>query len=456
MSRLRLYARKYLLLSFIALLLTLTFQSLPTDAAQRRFADIERFPQNGAFYLPSDPDAPIADYVNQVVYAEEYLRRHFAPWHAEDLSFLDLTFERLFAYHRSLAAGQWYSSDGGRMAGNSIDAIAKNGVIDENAIPRPGIIIQPTDVRVLPYERPVHSSQAAALGSNGRLRLDILQISAAHLGEPAAIFGASADSNWIYIATGTVVGWVKASSVALVDNDFIDRFLFSEKVVVARDNIEVTGEQGNLLYKLKLGAVLPIENNEVLLPTRGTSGFADVIRLELNSGIAHAFPMFPMRFTPRNAALAMEQLMDEPYGWGGASGFRDCSAMTKDYFSLFGIWLPRNSGDQAMTGARISLGNIPVGERSGVIANQGVPFATLVQMPGHIMLYIGVHDGEPLVFHNTWGVQTRGGGRAVVGRAVVTSLKLGAEIPDKQDNSLLLDRVAVMSFPMADLISAAR
>jgi hypothetical protein len=43
----------------------------------------------------------------------------------------------------------------------------------------------------------------------------------------------------------------------------------------------------------------------------------------------------------------------------------------------------------------------------------------------------------------------------VVGRAVVTSLKLGAEIPDKQDNSLLLDRIAVMSFPMADLISAA-
>ena len=449
--------RKFLFLLPLLLSLTLIICPVPADAAQaqRKFADIERFPQDGSSYLPSNPDAPIADYVNQVVYAEEYLRRHFAPWQADDLSFLDLTFERLFDWHKSLAAKQWYSSDGKQMTRSSIDAVAKNGVIDENAVPRPGVIILPTDVRVLPYERPVYDSQAAALGSNGRLRLDILQNSTAHLGEPLAAFGASADSNWIFIATGTVVGWVKASSVALVDYDFIDQFMFSEKVVVARDNIEITGEQGNLLYKLKLGTVLPIENDEVLLPARGRSGLADVIRLRLNSDIDHAFPMFPIKFTPRNAALAIEQLMGEPYGWGGAQGFRDCSAMTKDYFSLFGIWLPRNSGDQAVTGARISLRNIPVGERSGVIANQGVPFATLIQMPGHIMLYIGVYDGEPLVFHNTWGVQTRGGGRAVVGRAVVTSLRLGAEIPDKQDNSLLLDRIAVMSFPMADLVSAA-
>jgi hypothetical protein len=105
-----------------------------------------------------------------------------------------------------------------------------------------------------------------------------------------------------------------------------------------------------------------------------------------------------------------------------------------------------------VTGARISLRNIPVGERSRAIVNRGVPFATLIQFPGHIMLYIGERDGEPLVFHNMWGVQTRGGGRAVVGRAVVTSLRLGAEIPDRQNNSLMLDRVAVMSFPMADLM----
>ena len=439
----------YLLLPCLLASLTLIISPVTSFAAQapRKFADLERLPQNGTSYLPADLDAPLADYVNQVVYAEEYLRLHFAPWQSDDLSFLDLTFDKLAVYHKSLVKKQWYSADGNPMERRSIDGIAVNGAIDENAVPRPGIIIQPVDVRVLPYDKPVHESRAIALGTNGLLRLDFLQNSTARLGEPLAIFGASADSNWVFIATGTVVGWVKASSVAVVEDDFIDRFMYSEKAVIAREHLEVTGEQGKLLYKLKLGTVLPIEDGELLLPVRGKNGFADLIRCKPGPDIAQPFPM---RFTPRNAALAIEQIIGEPYGYGGSSGFRDCSSTMKDYFTLFGIWLPRNSADQAMTGERILLKDLPAGERSDVIVNRGVPFATLIQMPGHIMLYIGARDGEPLVFHNMWGVGIRGG-RAVVGRAVVTTLKIGAEIPDKPANSLLLDRVAVMSFPMPDL-----
>jgi hypothetical protein len=72
-------------------------------------------------------------------------------------------------------------------------------------------------------------------------------------------------------------------------------------------------------------------------------------------------------------------------------------------------------------------------------------------MPGHIMLYVGPYDGEPAVFHNTWGVAVTGG-RAVVGRAVVTGLRLGEEIPGKPANSLLIDRIDAISFPMTEFI----
>jgi cell wall-associated NlpC family hydrolase len=173
---------------------------------------------------------------------------------------------------------------------------------------------------------------------------------------------------------------------------------------------------------------------------------ASVMRFP-EAGIAEAFPV---AFTPRNAARAIDEMLGEPYGWGGASGFRDCSAMTRDYFSLFGVWLPRNSADQSVTGARMSLKNTPSSEKTSVIVPSAVPFATLVHMPGHIMLYLGVYNGEPVVFHNTWGVRTNSG-RAVVGQAVVTSLKLGSEIKDKPEDSLLIDRIDSFSFPMADL-----
>jgi hypothetical protein len=42
----------------------------------------------------------------------------------------------------------------------------------------------------------------------------------------------------------------------------------------------------------------------------------------------------------------------------------------------------------------------------------------------------------------------------VVGKAVVTSLKLGSEIKDRPADSLLMDRIDSLSFPMADLRQA--
>ena len=407
-------------------------------------ADFERFPQNGAAYLPSDPDAPIVDPADQAALAEEYLERFFAPWHSEDLSFLNLNMEDVIAYHRSVANRQWYSPDGRPMARSSVLAVAGNGALDVNAVPRSAIIIQPSDVRVLPYEGPVYQSQASALGSNGLLKADMLQNSTAHLGEPAAVYGVSADSNWVFIATGTVVGWVRTQAVAAVNYDLMDIFVSSAKAVVTLDNVPVMAEQGNILYNMKMGTILPFRDGELLLPARGGNIFADVAAIRPPPDV---YAEFPVTFTPRNAVSAIDQLMGEPYGWGGSNGFRDCSAMTRDYFSLFGVWLPRNSADQAMTGERVLFRDVPVGERRAVIADRGIPFATLLQVPGHIMLYIGASNGEPLVFHNMWGVSGQGEGRAVVGRAVVSGLRLGAEIPGKPAETLFVNRLAVMSFP---------
>ena len=440
------HARKILFSALFAFIL-LSLAVCPALSAVR-FADIERLPQDGASYLPPDPDAPIADFANQMLYAEAYLERHFAPWQSDDLSFLGITFESLAAFHNSTARRRWYSSDGRQIARAYIDAIVRNGAINRNAVPRRGVMISPDDVRILPYGRPVYGSRGSALGLNGLLRLDILQLSTARPGEPLSMLHASADANWVFVATSTVAGWVRNSSVAVVDENFIDRVTSSEKVVIAHDNVEVTGDGGRLLYRLKLGTVLPAEDGKVLLPVRGSRGFAELTSHEFDSGAAQAFPI---KFTPRNAALAIDQMIGETYGWGGSSGFRDCSALTRDYFALFGIWLPRNSRAQARTGEQVSLGSLSSEERSSVITSQGVPFATLVQMPGHIVLYIGTRGGEPLIFHNIWGVRTRGNGRAVVGRAVISTLKLGAEIPDRQENSLMLDRLTVMSFPMAEL-----
>jgi hypothetical protein len=63
---------------------------------------------------------------------------------------------------------------------------------------------------------------------------------------------------------------------------------------------------------------------------------------------------------------------------------------------------------------------------------QGIPYLTLLWRRGHIMLYIGTYQGEPLVFHNMWGISTRNllgrKGKVIVGHAAITTLHPGREL----------------------------
>lgn len=68
------------------------------------------------------------------------------------------------------------------------------------------------------------------------------------------------------------------------------------------------------------------------------------------------------------------------------------------------------------------------------------------------MLYIGQQDGQPVVFHATWGLKTRtrdGYGRHVIGRAVITTLEPGVELPniDKPNGILLETTKAISTLP---------
>jgi len=67
------------------------------------------------------------------------------------------------------------------------------------------------------------------------------------------------------------------------------------------------------------------------------------------------------------------------------------------------------------------------------IVEEGTPFLTLVREPGHIMLYIGQKDGQPIVLHSAWGLKTKtraGYGRKIIGSTVITTLEPGIERKD--------------------------
>jgi cell wall-associated NlpC family hydrolase len=116
--------------------------------------------------------------------------------------------------------------------------------------------------------------------------------------------------------------------------------------------------------------------------------------------------------------------MGQPYGWGGYLGNRDCSALVRDLYTPFGLWLPRNSSDQArQAGQLVALAGAGKGE---VLAGQGLPFLSLVHMPGHIMIYAGQWAGQHAVLHSVWNSGSRQGqGQAQdepISRVVITPL----------------------------------
>jgi hypothetical protein len=71
-------------------------------------------------------------------------------------------------------------------------------------------------------------------------------------------------------------------------------------------------------------------------------------------------------------------------------------------------------------------------------------------MPGHVTLYLGGYQGQPVILHNTWGLKTKTltgkKGRHTIGRTVITSLYPGAELPDlDRPNGLLINKISGMS-----------
>ena len=112
----------------------------------------------------------------------------------------------------------------------------------------------------------------------------------------------------------------------------------------------------------------------------------------------------------------------------------------RDLFVPFGVWLPRNSSAQAKAWQFISFVKASPSGKEIIIKDEGVPFATLLWLRGHITLYIGENKGEPVRTDDG-----NGEGRHIIGRAVVTSLQPGAELPNVRRENLILSRLQGMS-----------
>ena len=185
---------------------------------------------------------------------------------------------------------------------------------------------------------------------------------------------------------------------------------------------------------------------EVEAFVRDTKGYAHSKKILVEK---EGFAEFPMTFSSSEVANLAQAIMGEKYGWGGMFGNRDCSMFLRDILGNFGFFLTRNSQAQMRQisddSPLLEIKTQDLQEKKEFIKQNGIPFATLLGMPGHIMLYVGEKEGEIYILHDVWGLRTLQNetqeGRKIIGKIALTSLEIGKGIQGINQEKLLIYRV---------------
>ena len=411
-------------------------------------ADLSQIPQEPAWYiLPQDHSVPFTASARLKAIGQEYRKRFFRPWDKTTLYSRDKMYWGLDEFKDRVL----YAAKGLPYPQDWFASVRFNA--DPEGFPsgsRAGITVRTSNVRVLPTQEPVFFDPDQA---GQGYPFDMMQNSVLWASTPVRVVHRSRDKAWLLVQTDWVSGWVRAQDVAWVSAEQQELIQQSPLLAVSKDKLSLTDSRGTFHSQAHIGTLLAVQKKsrpgfQVILPVRGTNG-----HLQIRSGFVSgrdARP-FPIRPGPEEVASLAGKMMDQVYGWGGLHSRRDCSASIRDLFAPFGLWLPRNSSQQAEAGQVIDLSGLSAADKEELIMQRGEPFFTLIWKPGHIMLYIGQYQERPVIWHTMWGVKTQtllaGEGRHVVGRTVITSMRPGDELPSlARPEGLLINGIERMIF----------
>ena len=267
---------------------------------------------------------------------------------------------------------------------------------------------------------------------------DYLQISTLSIAHPLFVSHLSKDRAWAFVSDDAVWGWVKVEDIKFLSDEEASTYQRSSFITIKTDKMPVYDKGGNFLFYSRVGAILPVlaqDNKNYYGKIYVRNSLKEYILPKSESAL------FPLKFNDSNLKTLLSSLLTQPYGWGGVDKLRDCSLFTKDLLASFGVWLPRNSRAQANMGEKIDLKGLSNAAKTKEIKEKGVPYLTLVHLPGHIMLYAGYKGDDIYVVHDAWGIKTENNGRALIGATAITTLNIGQNRSDIQNANLLISKV---------------
>jgi len=397
--------------------------------------------QHSVHYLTSfdtlEPDAIQAPDINSSAFEHEY----FAPWHYR---LAPQTLSDIMWPYRSYTKGITYGATLQILDSSYFDRLkTESNFAAFDSIRASALSLQFSHLRNFPTQYPVFRDPRRA---GEGFPFDYNQNSGVHANEPLYISHYSQSRAWVYVFTAYASGWLPSRSVALISAQHKRLWEHAKQVRILKDAIALHDKMSDFVIKGRIGMLLPLVKEEtssytLLAAVAGENNYASFAKVIINKSDATTQPLL---FDTVTLSTIGNQLINQNYGWGGLYEDRDCSSMLRDYFSVFGIWLPRNSFQQSHVGKVISIKDMNTTQKIQMITKKAIPFQTLLYKPGHIMLYLGVYDGKILIFHDTWGIKTLSDGvegRYIIGKSIISTLNLGSKLADYDPSNNLLKKL---------------
>ena len=261
---------------------------------------------------------------------------------------------------------------------------------------RYGIAVRRADLRTLPMSEGLFDTPDDVFFDN-------LQETAVDPGEPLIILHASKSGKFFYVQMYNCRGWIREEDTAVTDRTKWLEYLHPNKfLVAAQRNLFVRSEGEDILYQMGSRMQIKAKYSNafiVLIPRRGADGNlyeAKQFVFVINDNVSEGF----LPYTRANLIRQSFKFYGAPYGWGGLMESEDCSGLLNDVYRVFGIFLPRNSGQQAKTaGVSTSLEGLSPSQRE-VLISQAVSAGDGLFMKGHVMIYLGRDNGVHYAIHS--------------------------------------------------------
>ena len=230
---------------------------------------------------------------------------------------------------------------------------------------------------------------------------DVLQETCLDPGEPLLILHQSANGYFYYVQSYNYSGWISRFNVGLTDKKTWLQFVKLKDFLVVTDaKYAVKIGKNDVLYQQ--GARLPVVAEQpsfytVEVPLRLPTGNLQKRRVNVPK-LSKALHRGYLDYTTNNILRSAFRFYGMPYGWGGLKDSVDCSALVLNAYRTVGIYLPRNTDEQANSaGERNQMEGLDDAAKLEVI--KGLQPGACLYMDGHVVLYIGQINGAPYAIH---------------------------------------------------------